>query len=290
MIEAKPYAHDIAFSNYVYDACVSNKQLGLKLVKCANALHELRRECNKTQTDLLPHYGDRTVGYKVGAASFFGRSKKLLENEDTPAGVALLALKNVLGPAVVAWEPDTIWLELEDREGLDISVVMRDKLMAAITLLEVPAFYWEVNTFMNTVMAFNGYQSNVDRIHEPTPGELAWAVYEAELILHEHGQWEPDFDNEPGIFTAECLHRSGFVLAPTILSFAQDDLDRRNRDGAKITKDQVQSAWGKQSKGSLDNVKFVETPLGIQLAKLAGVELSVSAKLDEYFAAMKELK
>ena len=290
MLDQKPFSHEIQFSENVLAACLHNKSLGLKLANCAAELHELRKACAKEQYDLLPYYETRDGGYKVGAASWFTKSKKLLEDESTPAGVALLALKNVLGPGVLAWEPDSIWVELEDRENLEIGLPMRDRLMAAITLIEVPAFYWEVNTFMNTTVAFNDYRSNVDRLHEPAPGELAWAVYEAELILHEHGQWEPDFDYEPKIFTAECLHRAGMVLAPQMLSFCQDVLDERNNDGTKTSKEQVTKAWDKQSKGKLTEVKFTETPLSVQLAKLAAVEVYVNERTDKYFAAFQALR
>lgn len=290
MLERKPFSHELQFSESVHGACLQNKELGLKLANCATELHELRQTCAKKQYDLLTYYEERDAGYKTGAAAWFAKSKQLLTKDDTPAGVALLAVKNLLGPAVMAWEPDTIWVELEDREGLDISLAMRDKILAAITLVEIPAFYWDVNTYMNTVMAFNDYASNVDRIHEPAPGELAWAAYEAELILHEHGQWEPEFDYEPKIYTAEILHRAGMVLAPQMLSFCQDVLDKRSCDGKKTCKEQVEKAWQLQSKGSLGNVKFPETPLGVQLAKLAAVEVYITERTDKYFSVFNELR
>jgi hypothetical protein len=290
MFENKPIDQPLLFSETIAEACAHNPELGVKLAALAVDLQKLRRETFNSQSDLLTYYESRDEGYKVGAEAWFSKSKKILEDEDAPAGILLLAMKNVLGPAALAWEPDTLWIELEDRTGLDVPRENRDKLLAAITLLEMPAFYWEVNTFQNTVMSFNHTRSSPDKIQEATAAELAWAVYEAEIVLHEHQQWEPEFDYEPRLYVAACLHRSGMLLAPKLLQFAQDELDNENKDGAKVTKEQVAKAWDKLSKSNLESQKFPETPLGVQLAKLAAVDVYVKDRIDnyaKYFSALR---
>jgi len=288
LISVTPFSHDITFSEELTSALLKNPVLGEKLATAAVKLHELRKESSRKQYELLTYYEERDAGYKTGAAAFFNQSKELIRRRDTPASILLLAVKNVLGPAVGAWEPDSIWHEL-DKENVKVPRVNRDKILAAFTLTEVPAFYWEVNTFMNTVMAFNNTVSNTSRIHEASPGEISWAVYEAEVVLHEHGQFEPEFDHEPITYTAEVCHRAGLILAPRMLTFCQEALDKRNCDGAKVDKEQVTAAWDKLVKTNLAGQKFPDSPLGVQLARLASVEVYLEEKVAKYFSLFKEL-
>ena len=276
----------IAFSEDLANALLAlSPQTGLKLASIATKLHEIRQATSSKQATLLPYFEDRSNGYKVGAGDWIPVSKKLLEQETTPAGLLLIAAKNVLGPGVQAWSPDTIWIELEDREHLNIPLINRDKLLAAMTLIEVPAFYWEVNTFQNTVMALNDVQSNPERIQEATGAQIAWAVFEAETILHEHQMWEPEFDYEPRMYAAVCLQREGLIMAPEILNFCQPELTRLTKDGAEVSIDVLKVAWSSKPKHDLG-----ETPIDIQLTHLSKIQAYLDARGSAYLDALKSFQ
>lgn len=283
-----PAVEELAFADNVVDAMTENPVLGRKLASLARNLHQLRLDARDTQSILLPYYTDRGSGfYKAGTASFLADSRKALEDEETPAGALLVAARNVLGPGIGAWEPDTLHVELDSREKLNVPLVNYDKLLAGLTLLETPMFYFEANTFKNTGCAFNDVHFDPEVVEELSPAQLCWAVYEAELILQEHMLYEPDFDHEPITYTALSLHRSGFVLAPTILNFAQEALDKLNQ--SKGLKEKVQEEWAKISKSPIPSRTFAETAVDAQLARLTACQLYLEERADKYQAALNNL-
>ena len=279
---------DLSFSDTTTEALRDDATLGRKLASVAKELHVLRESARDLRTSLVDYYAGEDAHYKLGAASWMEESKRLLADASTPTGVILVALKNLLGPGVEAYEPDTIRIELEDNEGVVIPPVNFDKIMAGITLLEVPAFYMEVLTFSNSIMSFNDEPIDTDVLQEASPAQVAWAVYEAELILQEHMMFEPSFDDEPVQYTATVLHRNGMVLAPKLLSFAQDALNKMNV-GSSLKPEEVRNAWDALDKSALASRTFSETPLDIQLAKLAAVHLYVSDRTDAYQKALRSL-
>jgi hypothetical protein len=203
---------------------------------------------------------------------------ELLADAATSASGCLRAAELLCGDGFRAWEPETLWLTL-DRQGIDMPAVNRDKLLAAITLGIVPAFWWEVNAFENTVLAFNGVVATPAALQEATPAQLAWGVYEAELIFAEDSDEKPEFDREPVIYAATALHRAGYVRAPDLLQFAQRELTQLNRDGSGLTAEEVGRAWQELKKKPLEERSLGESPLDVQLGRLASVELHVEEML-----------
>lgn len=208
--------------------------------------------------------------------------RALLEDEAASAMGCFLALKRALGDQCRAWEPESLWLTLS-RGGVDVPAVNRDKILAAHTLTMVPAFWWEVNCYQNTVLAFNGVISDPDVAQETTPAQMAWGVFEAEMIYgYSDLPDAPDFDREPALYTAICLHRAGYLLAPELLSFAQEALDKlNNAGGLKVS--EVRAAWRKVQKTDLASHAWKDdNPLDVQLARLASVVLYVKDKSERY--------
>lgn len=287
--------NDLTFSDSVGTALKQDKIL-LKKTAFVSFLYRETKESFEALNKVADYFdGDYNL-YKEGMPQLAVVGKRYLEDDKTAAGALVLAAQAVLGPGFKVWEPDTIWHELETSGGLNIPAVNRDKLLAALTLMEVPAFYWEVNTFHNTVMCFNDVSVNIDIIQEARPAYLAWGVYEAQLILQDTDQAAGEFDYEPVLYTAECLHRDGFVLAPDILAFAQEALDKRNKGVSASKKKEIAEAWDKllaesQQGKSLSDVNLSDDdPVDIQLAKLASCKLYLYDKLDAYKEALSKLK
>jgi hypothetical protein len=216
--------------------------------------------------------------------------REVLENEDSSATGCYLAVKSACGQASHAWEPESLWLTL-DRRKIDVPVLNRDKILAANTLTMVPAFWWEVNCFQNTVMAFNNVLSNPEALQEATPGQLAWGVFEAEMIYgYSDLPDTPAFDREPALYTGACLHTAGYVLAPSLLSFAQEALDHFNRGKNRLDKGKVSTAWDKLKGKDLSDRKWnEESPLDVQLSRLASVSLYVEERAKRYHADVQKL-
>jgi hypothetical protein len=217
-------------------------------------------------------------------------AQRLLQDAHTTATGCFRATERLCGPGFRAWEPESIWLTLE-RRGVDVPVLNRDKILAASTLTIIPAFWFEVNAFENTVMAFNNVLSEGEILQEATPAQLNWAVYEAEMLYSQASdiQETTEFDREPIGYTAIVLNRAGFILAPELLSFAQDALDDMTRDGAGISKKDVKSAWKGLQKKDLTKVDFKESPLDMQLARLTAVQLYLYERLQQYESDITQL-
>ena len=151
----------------------------------------------------------------------------MLQDPEAPATACFEAVQNLLGKACLAWEPESIWLTLERERSIDVPPVNRAKILAANTLVLVPAFWWELHAFMHTISAFNGHITDSREVFEATPGELAWGVFEAELLFQQSSdiKAQPEFDREPTLYVAHVLHNEGFSQAPVLLDFAQPALD-----------------------------------------------------------------
>lgn len=153
--------------------------------------------------------------------------------------------------------------------------------MAGITLYFTPSFYWDAGVFGKTALAFAGHSANPDMLEEASAAELALAVKEAGRIISQQGDEPHHFMHEPAAYAAVVMHREGLVLAPKELEFAQDLLDGLNckdvAEGqacpAESLKDATKKAWSAIDKDSIANHAFPETPVGVQLARLAAIEL-----------------
>lgn len=196
---------------------------------------------------------------------------ELLRTPGTSAVALLQAAGKQLGD-FLAWEPESIWLELE-HQGIDVPECSRARLMATVALRLVPAFYWDAIVFEKTAVAFDGCSPHPDILEEATPAQLAWATEEAAQILRRLNEPAWEFQHEPRAYAGVILARAGFALAPEPLSFAQIELDRHVRDAT--LRNEVAERWARVSKDHLEQLSLGETRVDVQIARLAAVELHV---------------
>ncbi len=201
-------------------------------------------------------------------------AKDMLASKTTSAVALCQAAEIVLGDHVV-WEPESVWVELE-HQGVIVPAEARDRLMAAIALRLVPAFYWDAVVLANTAVAFDGRPVHVEILEEAPPGALAWAMLEAAWIRRRHDLEVLRPEHEPIAYVAVILDRAGFVLAPEQLAFAQDALDARRSKSGLL--DDVRQRWSSVDKSQLADLALQETPVDIQVARLAAVELHVRTR------------
>lgn len=200
----------------------------------------------------------------------------VLLNDESSATVVFETAKRALGATFMAWEPESIWLELKD-EGVDLSPINRDKLMAVLTLIQTGTFYWDAAVFENTIMAFEHQHSSPEVLQEASSAQIAWGISEAELILERNDKEEGVFDHEPAQYTAVSLHRAGLVVAPDLLEFAQEELDKLNRGNLDL-KDEIRKRWKALNKDKLDQLELGETPIDVQIGYLAAVYIHVAER------------
>ena len=202
--------------------------------------------------------------------------KELIENEDSFASTLLFALKEQLGDQCVIWEPESVWLELDDL-GINIPRINRDKFLAAGSLAQTPAFFWDGIVFEKTTMSFNNILSDPEILQEASPAELSWAVFEAKKLR----ELDMDFDYEPKGYAAVCMHRVGLQVAPEELTFAQEALEKTNQAGKEII-GEVKAKWESLDKSDLATISLSESPVDVQIAQLVAVELYMQGRRKRY--------
>jgi hypothetical protein len=198
-------------------------------------------------------------------------SKDLLRDPGAAAVALMPAARALLGD-FLAWEPESIWLELQ-HQGVDVPIENRAKIMTGVTLHLMPAMYWDGIVLEKTALSLDGIQPNPDILEEATPAQLAWAVVECDWIIRTSSNATWEWGSEPRAYVGVILARAGFVLAPEPLAFAQLALNRERFAGHLL--DEVKTRWAGVDKNGLDKLTLQETPVDVQIARLAAVALHV---------------
>lgn len=227
-----------------------------------------------------------------------GTTEKYLEfirDEDSSAGVLVLAVQNLLGTASQLYKPEVLWYELDRDFDLDVPNLNRSKLLAAYALLETHRFFWDAGVFEKTTVAFNDIEPSIDLIQEPDPEHLCWAVAEAQFLLSANDQVPEKFNTEPQSFAATVLFREGFVLAPEPLEFSQEALDGMlGAHHAGPSKEEVQELWAKVGEKGWKTVAeklgaVPETQLEVQLKKLIDCRSYLRERTEQYNDQLERL-
>lgn len=195
----------------------------------------------------------------------------MLEDPDASAVALMRALKVALGD-FLAWEPESIWLDLE-RAGAQVPAPGRARVMAALALRLVPSFYWDAIVFEKTAVALAGALPSPGILEEAHPAWLAWAVLEARWLLQDAGEPTWEFQHEPKAYAGVVLARAGFALAPDQLEFAQGALDRARGHGPPDAS--IKRRWESVRAGDLSRLSLAETQDDVHVARLAAIELHV---------------
>lgn len=201
--------------------------------------------------------------------------KSCVRDEDTPAILLQEVIKKLLGPSCVTYEPDTIFLELE-RMDVEVPDLNKAKISMMNALVASDPVIYDYSVFKNAALLFNDEMPDVDVCEEVLPEQIAWAVKCFDLIYSPSTLY---FDYDPIVYTATVLHREGYFFAPTPLDYAQEELDKLNKN-IEI-KDELVKAIGNAD----DNSDLVVE----QRVKIARIGAYVLQKENELNAKRKEL-
>lgn len=213
---------------------------------------------------------------------------KLLQSSKTPATTVFLATQHLLkSDSFLAWEPESIWLELADKGVASFPQVNRDKLLAVSTIIMGDAFHYDALVFEKTMIAFNNLPIDGEAIQEASPGEIAWGVVEAQLLSSYAGHDNSQYDYEPTRYIAVSAHRDGLVLMPEIINFAQEELDKLNRGDDSNHEESLKNRVGLALAAiNGDNTTYAEDEVGTQLARLAAIDAYLRRKTSQLVSEM----
>jgi len=180
----------------------------------------------------------------------------------------LLAGKHQYGESFVTWEPESIWLLH------DLSSENRDKLQAARTVATHATLFEEPRGFAAVSQALSGYPLDATDLQATPVEAMAWGALEGALIFAlSHGTEPGEYSPDVVEFVALSLANQGFVLAPESLDFADDRLAEHLTDEGRVLREKARSAWDALPDENLAEHKIPDTAEGVQLARLAAVQL-----------------
>jgi hypothetical protein len=186
---------------------------------------------------------------------------------------------NLFDNSWLNWEPETLWLELS-RQGVSVGPGNRSQIMAARNLLNSGNFWYDAQAFEATAIAFNNDSPTYSGAENAPVCYINWAVFEANLIHQEYEQEVLEFDREPISYTAIQLYREGFVIPPPMLEMAAPELCKMLPKDAKTLATTVRVAWADAPKSDkLKTAAYPETPEGVQLLRLAAVQVYFDERL-----------
>jgi hypothetical protein len=170
----------------------------------------------KTAEDCFIEVMNKSSNFTPTPARQKNASSNVFDNEHSSPSI-LFKVLNSKFPEWKEWEPETIWDTIRNVTGSSPDESNRNKIMAAKALYASDDFFTEWHVFEKIVLAFNGIVPNFVVHEEPSPGQIAYAVGEANKII-------------AGIFSHEIIRyvrfifgENGFLLFPKELSFAEPD-------------------------------------------------------------------
>jgi hypothetical protein len=195
------------------------------------------------------------------------KARKVLLDPGSPAVLLYVAARAFYGPTVATYEPDSLWVQL------DVPLLNRDKLMAALTLQVNPQFYWDIRVFGQSCLAFNDQAPHTELVPQPVPEHLAAAIFEAQLLFQLDTETTPEFDDEVAAYVAACLAHEGLVYAPPLMGFAEEHLERiLSPVGRKLGVEMKKIAGEEHPKVD------PESALGVQLARYEQIGAYVTVR------------
>lgn len=124
----------------------------------------------------------------------------------------------LFGPQYLAWEPETIWSELQTITGVAPSHLNRTKINACRTIHIADTVFTDWLTFEKVINALNSIPIMFDTMQKPSPSALAHGVW---IILKLRTQ---PFSPEVQKYMLGVLLDAGICFPPDELLFLRDEI------------------------------------------------------------------
>lgn len=141
------------------------------------------------------------------------------------------------GSEGLAWDPETIRIEVEDDFQVKLSPDLFDRLMAGIALVTTDAFYRSLPDFINLCNVLGGAAYDPTEFDPADAAECAWGVTEALLLAPPEDDDESPFSDEIVEYIAQAVAFEGLLNPPDVLRLGL-------REDAEVIRDRVRYALG----------------------------------------------
>lgn len=144
-------------------------------------------------------------------------------DDDSFATTLLTLFLDRFGTAGLAWDPNTIVVEVEEAFNVALPQASLDKLMVGISLMTSDSFYKHLPTFIDFCNILSGDLFDPRTWDPADAGECAWGMVEALLIWPPSQDDDEPFTEEIRYYLGEVLDDEGIVNPPDILKIALRD-------------------------------------------------------------------
>jgi hypothetical protein len=183
-------------------------------------------------------------------------------------------LSDTLGDEWLGWEPETIRATLIKDAGVDPSDDVMSKIMAVKIIMHRPdIFYDDWHALEKIAVTFNDQSPLMGQVEDVPVEWLSNAV----AIVSKLAGGAGDFGPETTKYVAARLRDQGYVVAPPLLRFADDELGKMVQDDELRKKVILSYAQGLEAR-ELDES---EDPISIQVNRLLRNNAYVLDRLGE---------
>jgi len=172
--------------------------------------------------------------------------------------------------AWLEWDPQTLWLEIQDDFGVEVSDEVRDKINALRTFFMTREFWDDYAVFEKIILAFNDRYVDVENIQVCLPEELGYGLTVANAIAVR------SFSREVAAYVQGCCHQAGLLVYHRSFAFAQPPYSGELKDLAQ----EVRKVWDIERFTQLSIPEHQQhDPVMVQVGKLHDIEVYIRERL-----------
>ena len=140
--------------------------------------------------------------------------RPLFENDDTPMMLLYSALVKIYDGEFINWEPETIWLALQQDMGVDVSDFIKNKIQAATIIVGSERYYQDWKIFECSGKAINDSYTTFEYLTPLSSEECCWTIIEANLIDNDDSR----YDYEVSDYIRVSLNADGVAMLPDYIA------------------------------------------------------------------------
>jgi hypothetical protein len=196
--------------------------------------------------------------------------KSVFRERFIPPDVYRRILFGKYGRTWLGWDPQTLWMEIEEDFHTKVTDEVRDKINALRTLLTTRDFWDDFSVFEKIVIAFNDRYVDTEHIQVCLPEELGYGLTVANSIVVR------PFSNEIKVYIQACCRGSGLLVYHRAFAFAQPPYTGELKELAQ----EIRKVWDIERFTQLTIPEHQQhDPVMAQVGKLHDIEVYVKERL-----------
>ena len=196
--------------------------------------------------------------------------KNVFRERFIPPDVYRRILFGKYGGSWLEWDPQTLWMELEEDFLVQVSDEVRDKINALRTLLTTRDFWDDFAVFEKIVIAFNDRYVNTEHIQVCLPEELGYGLTVVNsVVVH-------PFSREIKVYIQGCCREAGLLVYHRAFAFAQPPYEGEMRALAQ----EVRKIWDIERFAQITIPENQQhDPVMVQVGRLHDIEVYIKERL-----------